>query len=70
MTVPQPAHPKTARMVIEFLLMLVQSNEKKISYPALRIGVRIDRKLTTKCWVGSSDWLDLSDTSKLCNLSK
>src|SRR5207247_5323771 len=25
----------------------------------LRIGVCMDQKLTTKCWVGSSDWLDL-----------
>jgi hypothetical protein len=24
----------------------------------LRIGVRIDRELTTKCWVGFIDWLD------------
>ena len=24
----------------------------------LRIGVFIDRKLTTKCWVGFIDWLD------------
>jgi hypothetical protein len=35
MTAPQPAHPETARTIIEFLLMLVQSNENKISFPAL-----------------------------------
>ena len=28
MTAPQPAHPETARTVIEFLLMLVQSSER------------------------------------------
>jgi hypothetical protein len=35
MTAPQPAHPETARTVIEFFLMLIQSNETKLSYPAL-----------------------------------
>jgi hypothetical protein len=30
MTAPQPAHPETARTIIEFLLMLVQSNENKL----------------------------------------
>jgi hypothetical protein len=35
MTAPQPAHPETARTVIEFFRMLVQSNENKISFPAL-----------------------------------
>jgi hypothetical protein len=34
-------------------------NEKEISPPStLRIGVRMDQKLTTKCWVGFIDWLD------------
>jgi hypothetical protein len=26
----------------------------------LRIGVRMNQKLATKCWVGSSAWLDIS----------
>jgi hypothetical protein len=31
----------------------------------LRIGVRINKKLTTKCWVGFIDWLDPRVTNTL-----
>src|SRR6202035_1369283 len=56
-----------ARSTLErMMLVSLRPNEKELSPPStLRIGVRINPKLTTKCWVGLIGWLGLFGWFKL-----
>src|SRR5205823_5654063 len=49
---------KRAKVAIRSVRIIMRPNETQAQRPStLRIGARIDQKLTTKCWVGWSAWL-------------